>query len=216
MATPSGPVAIASLQTGDGVWAVDGAGARVPARVTRRLEGWTDWLVEIRTSRETLLATRSHRFHADGAWCPARLLHPGALLAVPGAAAVPVEAVRLLPCVIRTCNLEVAPHHNFLVGAAGLLVHNGDADEPPRDFGSTREHLGEIYHISIRENGVWRLVYVGSTNKEGLSLARFREHIGQGREGNVNFPRRQAGMGAALRCRRRPRREQHRRRQGGP
>lgn len=188
VATPGGTVPIGTLRPGDAVWAADAEGRRVPARVTARHDGWTDWLIELRTARgEMVRATRGHRFRADGDWRAARLLRPGMRLSAPGAAEDAVDSVRLVPHLSSTCNLEVAPHACFLVGATGLLVHNGDVEEGARSYGSTREYPGEIYKIYLFDDGAWRLVYVGSTNKQGLSLARFRDHLSQGREGARDF-----------------------------
>jgi hypothetical protein len=196
VATPDGAVPIAALRAGATVLAVDAAGERVPARVTARLDGWTDWLVAIHLPGETVLATRAHRFAVGGAWQPARLLRPGMVLETGGGRGTPIRAVRRLRCATPTCNLEVAEHHTFLVGAAGAVVHNGDV-KAARRLDNTTASVGQIYYISVRRNGVWELVYVGSTNKKGLSRARFLEHIGQGRPGNADFTERKRAWAQA-------------------
>ncbi|MBO1076167.1 hypothetical protein [Roseomonas marmotae] len=196
VATPGGRVPIAALRAGATVLAMSAAGQKVVARVAARLDGWTDWLVAIHLPGETVLATRSHRFAVGGGWQPARLLRPGMVLETGDGRGASVRAVRRLRCATPTCNLEVVAHHTFLVGAAGVVVHNGDV-EAARSYHSTTAYLGQIYYISVRRNGVWVLAYVGSTNKEGLTRARFLEHVGQGRPGNLDFTERKRAWAEA-------------------
>jgi hypothetical protein len=174
VAVPGGTVPIGSLQPGDAVVSADPeSGETRIDRVTRRIDGWTDWLVEIAVGSETLRATRSHRFAVvGGGWVPARLLTPGTrLVSLDGEEQI-VERVSLVRDDTPTCNLEVEANHSYFAG--GVLVHNG---EGARVYDSPNVWEGEIYYL--RKNGV--VVYVGSTNMEGLTFARFKGHLEDGR-----------------------------------
>jgi hypothetical protein len=191
VATLRGGVAIEALRVGDTVLASDeSTGSAGTGRVARRFRGWTDWVVELVLDGETLLVTRSHRIRVTGPdrWVPARLVVPGMRLAVSseGAGGV-VQRARVVQVESTTHNLEIEPQHTYLVGDSRVLVHNANPDEPPRDFSSRKLWEGEIYLVSIRRDGVWHTVYVGSTNKEGLTFARFQEHLRQGRPGAAGF-----------------------------
>jgi hypothetical protein len=76
----------------------------------------------------------------------------------------------------------VAGNHCYFAGAAGILAHNGRA---PRDPDDMTPRPGEIYVLKKNVNGSWIFVYVGSTNKQGLSFARLPEHLGEGRSGEA-------------------------------
>ena len=188
VATPDGQVVIGDLHAGDAVLSADPvSGTPCVDRVTRRINGWTDWLVEVVAGGETLLATRSHRLAvAAGGWVPARLVVPGMRLASLDGAGRLVDRVSLVRGDTPTCNLEVARHHAFYAGAGQILVHNGDgeAGEAPRVFSSPKTYEAEIYYVKQRIEGEWVVVYVGSTNAEKLTFGRFVDgHLREGRSG---------------------------------
>jgi hypothetical protein len=70
--------------------------------------------------------------------------------------------------VIPTYNLEVEDVHNYFVGDAVTLVHNGN----PSVFGSTATTNAKIYGIVDKSTG--KTVYVGKTIQGGSK--RFSQH----------------------------------------
>jgi hypothetical protein len=187
VATPNGAVPIAQLRAGDLVLAADpGRPVPRPARVERTYCGRTDWLVEITTDAGTVRATRDHRFWTGKEWLPARLLMPGTALAVLSGTQLAVQRCARIDVETETWSLEVERDHTFYAGDCGALVHNG-RPEPPRNYKSEIRYTAEIYYVSIRVDGQWRVAYVGSTNAEGLAFARFKQHLAEGIRDAVSF-----------------------------
>jgi len=110
--------------------------------------------VSVEIGSERLLATPGHPFWADGeGWVAAADLGEGArLLTLGGAAGARIGAAPLaLRDPTTVFNLEVAGTHTYLVGEAGVLVHNrgdgcaasGGSGRRPRekpDPNATGEH----------------------------------------------------------------------------
>ncbi len=187
--TPTGCRPIETLEPGDFVLAADPAGddEPAPALVLGATSGWTDWLVEIITDRGRLAATRSHRIWTrERGWIPARLIVPGMHLRTVEEDAVAVRAATLIVGESATCNLEVERDHTYFAGFASVLVHN-EVREPTRRYDSTTKWTSEIYYVSRLIDGKWEVIYVGSTNAEGLTFARFKEHLAEGRPESRGF-----------------------------
>jgi hypothetical protein len=184
VATPSGPVPIASLRAGRAVFSQRGGVGTVTGVHT----GWTDWLVELEVEGSTVYLTRRHRVRvADPpCWIPARLMRPGMSVVVRSNHPSRVERAAFRRRVTATWNLEVEPGHTFYVGAGELLVHNGADDvelgDAPRRFNDATRYEAEIYYVSLRNaDGTFTTVYVGSTNSRRLTTGRFEQHLAQGR-----------------------------------
>jgi RHS repeat-associated protein len=135
--TPAGSRPIETLVEGDTISAWDfEAGAQVPRKILQVLLHETDFWVSIDTTAETFTATRGHRFWVEShqQWVPAVELQPGMLLRLEDGSLAEIHSTRLIALERSepTFNLEVDRDHNFFVGSAGALVHNGDVDSKTR------------------------------------------------------------------------------------
>ena len=187
--TPTGDRAIESLREGDLVLAWDAARRSVDARpVVAVHHNWSDTLVEIELPGGTVHATRAHPFWLEDEqrFAPAGRLAAGALLrGVEGPVAVRTIAERHTPTV--TVNLEVGGLHSFYVGADGVMVHNGDAE----DYGSLTRTETRIYEVYDVKTGT--VFYIGKTVQ---TLAqRFQGHIDE----KLDWAKRYANKEIAIR-----------------
>jgi tetratricopeptide (TPR) repeat protein len=128
--TALGPRAIESIQVGDRVLAQNtstGAlGFQPVVAVHRNRPAAT---LRVSVGGETIVATGIHRFwKANKGWTMARELKPGDRLRVLGGLATvhSIETARNQP----VYNLDVAEDRDFLVGTAGLLVHDFSFVQP--------------------------------------------------------------------------------------
>jgi hypothetical protein len=182
--TVSGIRPIETLREGDWVYCFDSTTDTIDTRpVTAVLRGWTDLVVEISAAGERIRSTRAHRFFVEReGWQQARVLHAGVNLhAIDGASHV-VETATTCVASCETFNLEVAEHHNYFVGAAGFLVHNGDDS----GFTETARNLTRIYVVvdhsqQVIIDGVSRprVIYCGRTfqGEAGDVTTRFNGHL---------------------------------------
>jgi len=185
------PHAILCLARGTPVWTTHAAraiealapgavlaGLDAPAGAVERLiEGHAFAAVDIAfADGSNLTATRSHpiRVLDPPRWLPARLLHPGLRVATrsgPLAVARAITSVRTL----QTCNLEVAPGHCYLAGAAGVLVHNGSVDDRPSNWASKDRRNAMIYAV-VEKARPDVIIYIGKTCQPTIE-SRFDQHL---------------------------------------
>jgi RHS repeat-associated protein len=130
VATPSGLVPIEELSVGSQVLAYDVENGKVAIRtIEDTLENFTYNWVDIQVGGSVVTATRMHPFWVESksAWILAIDLEPGDIVrCVDGALrAIDDIQVRALEVPETTYNLEISIDHNFFVGEAGILVHNG-------------------------------------------------------------------------------------------
>jgi hypothetical protein len=129
--TGSGPRKIESISLGDRVLsqqASTGALSYQPVLATH-INGPVETLRITIESGEAIVATGIHRFWKAGkGWVMARDLGPGDSLRVLGGIAT-VRSVEAGPRQ-KVYNLDIAGNRNFLVGSAGLLVHDFSFVEP--------------------------------------------------------------------------------------
>lgn len=86
---------------------------------------------------------------------------------------------------METFNLEIAEHHNYFVGLAGILAHNGNVAAAVKSgFSSEERSLTRIYVVveTTVVKGVKReqIIYVGRTlqGEAGNVQKRFTGHLG--------------------------------------
>ena len=84
----------------------------------------------------------------------------------------------------ETFNLEIAEHHNYFVGLAGILAHNGDAASVIESgFASQARSWSRIYVIVDESQQVvvkrGKVIYVGKTVQgvAGDVIRRFQGHL---------------------------------------
>ena len=170
--TPTGLAPIESLAVGDEVLAAEphGNGALVVSRVTAVSRNWARRLILIDVG-ERIAATANHPFweECSGEWKRADALRVGATLRG-RAGPVVVTALDGLSGAVATFNIEVEGLHTYLVGAGGLLVHNG-----PSGFADPARKVTQIYRIEVTKDvmlgGVQRrageTIYIGKTWQGG-------------------------------------------------
>ncbi len=124
--TATGPVAIASIQPGDMVFALDEATGQTSLRMVTEVferEGDAPLVIVHVSSGETIETTEEHPFLVSGRWVRADRLSRGDEL--DGAfGCVSVVAVEHTSRLSRVHNLEVEGLHNYRVGPDGVVVHN--------------------------------------------------------------------------------------------
>ena len=179
IATPDGPRPIEALKAGDLVLARCADAAPVPARVLQVHGSATRSVVSLSIAGETIRTTREHPFWSvdHQAWRPALGLEPGeALLTSSGPVAL--DAVVVADELQPTLNLEIERLHTFLVGACGVLVHNGGGTKRP-DFKDLVKRPTRIYRVTRIHGGSRILIYVGKTwqGDRGDVQVRFGQHL---------------------------------------
>ncbi len=126
--TATGLVAIALIQPGDMVFALDEATGETSLRMVTEVyerEGDAPLVIVHVSSGETIETTEEHPFLVSGQWVRADRLSRGDEL--DGAfGCVSVVAVEHTSRLSRVHNLEVEGLHNYRVGTDGVVVHNGD------------------------------------------------------------------------------------------
>lgn len=178
--TPDGPRPIEALQAGDLVLARSPDAAPVPARVLQVHGSATRAVVSLSIAGETIRTTREHPFWSvdQQAWRPALALEPGEVLLTRWGP-LALEAVVVADDLQPTLNLEVEGLHTFLVGACGVLVHNGGGVRRP-DFADLVKRPTRIYRvIRIVGDGKRIVIYVGKTwqGDRGDVQVRFGGHL---------------------------------------
>jgi hypothetical protein len=129
--TSSGPREIESISLGDRVLSQQtstGALSYQPVLATH-INGPAETLRITIEGGEEIVATGIHRFWKAGkGWTMARDLGPGDPLRILGGTAI-VRSVKA-GARQKVYNLDIAGNRNFLVGSAGLLVHDFSFVEP--------------------------------------------------------------------------------------
>lgn len=134
MHTPDGLVDIEDVEAGDEVLAYDEESGEV---VVRRVEdtstSWTERLVDVELSGETIASTGGHPYWEEttGRWVRADELRPGMMVRLRDGQTAEVRSVGARDGLVEVHNFEVAGEHNYFVGESGVLVHNGG----PESFG---------------------------------------------------------------------------------
>ena len=182
--TPAGLRGIETLVNGDLVFAFDTKRGLCTVRSVLRLEqGHTQRLLDIVVAGERLSSTPQHRFWSPARrqWVQARELAAGMRLLDRQSRECTLESTQERQAHAPTFNLLVDGEHNYFVGQAGVLVHNGkDPDEltesifrdewftPPTPF-IVR------YYVIVHADDPDTIIYVGSTER---ALAdRLRGHV---------------------------------------
>ncbi len=132
--TPEGLVDIEDVETGDDVLAYDDSiGEVVVRRVDDTSTSWTERLVEVELSGETIASTSGHPYweKTTRRWLRADELRPGMMVRLRDGRAEEVRSVGERDGLTEVHNFEVADDHNYFVGESGVLVHNGG----PESFG---------------------------------------------------------------------------------
>jgi hypothetical protein len=178
--TPGGDRPIDALHEGDLVFAFDLDLRTVEARpVVRVHTHWAERMVETRVAGEIITSTRQHPFWLEErrTWSPAHALGSGDLLR--GLAGpVEVEHVTSAEGDSPTVNLEVDGLHNFFVGRAGVLVHNGETEVfDASAFAKPDLYPSKFYRIiRTQRDGQRLVVYVGKTWQDTIEK-RFEQHM---------------------------------------
>lgn len=190
--TPEGPVPIEELTRGDVVmaWRTDD-GAATSRPVVRPERGRTHRVLDVHVAGELITTTPRHRFWLPErrAWVEARDLEVGSRLMDIEGRHRTVDEVADRTLDVPTFNLSVAGEHDYFVGRAGVLVHNGqdteEEEDPAKDRASVfRTELNEPpdpfvvrYYVIVHADDPDTILYVGST-KETL-VERLRGHLDQ-------------------------------------
>jgi hypothetical protein len=176
--TPDGTRRIETLVAGELVYAYDRAAQEVVAApVAALFANATEYLVDIDLDVEILTATCQHRFWSvtQAAWVMAKELQPGTVLKQLGPGSATVVDARVYPAATPTFNLEVLRCHNYFVGAAGVLVHNGVGDDSAYASTSTKDIA--IYGVYLVDDPN-TIIYEGQTSRKPIER-RLDDHIGQ-------------------------------------
>lgn len=150
--TPNGFVAIEDITEGDTVLAYDfSAGQVVERKVMATINHITDYWVLVGVGGEEIKATRSHRFWVESAnaWVAAVDLKPGMTVRCSDGRIVAINSVKVieLPKSEETFNLIVDTDHDYFVGTAQVLVHNGTPlDEPGHSNYHLEDANGKTYY----------------------------------------------------------------------
>jgi hypothetical protein len=138
--TPDGLVDIEDVEAGDEVLAYDEeTGEVVVRRVESTSTSWTERLVDVELSRETLASTGGHPYWEETTrgWLRADKLYPGMIVRLRDGRMEEVLGVSERGGLVEVHNFEVAGEHNYFVGESGVLVHNG-GPEGLADFNQAR------------------------------------------------------------------------------
>src|SRR6185503_592714 len=105
--------------------------------------GWTERLIDVELGNETIASTGSHPYWeaTTRTWMPASELRPGLVVQLKTGSTEIVRSVRERRGIVEVHNFVVAGEHNYFVGEAGVLVHNGrtaENDESFRDYNQAR------------------------------------------------------------------------------
>lgn len=182
--TPAGSRPIESLAAGDLVYAWDTTtGRRTTRRVLRPETGRTERVVTLSVSGEVIRATPRHRFWSPerSEWLELQAFAPGmVLLDLHGGPRI-IESLAEGPASAPTYNLLVDGEHDYFVGHAGVLAHNGkDPDELSdsifRDEIITPPDPFEVrFYVIVHADNPDVIIYVGST--EQTLADRLRGHV---------------------------------------
>jgi hypothetical protein len=194
--TPEGPCAIEALRVGDLVVTWDFERRCLDQRPILAVScNWTEALVDLELAGETIQATREHPFwlEEERRFAAARELYPGAILRGIGGPAV-LRRGTVSPAESMTLNLEIAEHHNFHVGLAGVLVHNEEVEstssleEAAPNFDDTTRRTTAIYEVIDRATG--QAIYRGKTfqGDRGDPEVRFADHLKKKPKWNERLP----------------------------
>jgi len=173
--TPDGTRAIELLRAGDLVRAWDWRSSTLESRrvlsVTRSA---TTCLVRVRVGATEILSTRQHPFWVEdtNCWREAASLSGGQTLKT-SAGFAKLQSVALDDVDSPTVTLEVEELHNFFVGNAQVLVHNGPSG---KSFDDLTRKLNRIYRVvETLLDGSKRVIYVGQTWQ--TLEERFAQHL---------------------------------------
>lgn len=131
--TPDGEKNIEDINVGDIVYAFDfETNTVVERRVIETVSNFTYYWADVEVAGDTLQATRGHKFwvESENEWIEAAALMPemSVRLSDGRISSVTKVSVRQLATPEYTYNLTVEHNHNYFVGVAGVLVHNGGPD----------------------------------------------------------------------------------------
>jgi len=135
VSTPDGDKKIEDVGKGDTVFAYDFETKKVVERkVLETVKNFTHYWVDVRIADETIQATRGHQFwvESEQQWIEAAFLKPGMTVRLQGGriAEIASAVVREVQDPETTYNLIVEEEHNYFVGDAEVLVHNGYPESP--------------------------------------------------------------------------------------
>ena len=153
MATPDGETPIENIKAGQEVYAFDFDTGKVETKnVTCLHPHFTFYWVDIQIGDRVITSTRAYRFWIENEhrWIPALELKSGMLVQLENGQTEEVKVVNLrdLDEPEATYNFEVEQDHDYFVGTAMVLVHNGSSDSTP---GPNPALEGDPYHpASVR------------------------------------------------------------------
>lgn len=139
--TPLGLVNIQDIKIGDEVLAYDVDQNKLVVRpVEKTSQNWSDRLVELKLTRETISSTGSHPYWEEESrsWVPARELRPGMVVRLADGRTDVVRGIQQRSGIFEVYNFEVAGEHNYFVGQSSVLVHNGGPDLDFDDYNQAR------------------------------------------------------------------------------
>lgn len=128
IATPHGLEDIASIHSGDQVWAMSENGTAGAYTVLALHQRDADDVVEVQVNGKTIVTTREHPFWTQPrGWVQAYQLLPGDRLLDKDGESLKVEEVSASGDATRVYNFEVAEAHTYFAGDSDkqVLVHNG-------------------------------------------------------------------------------------------
>jgi hypothetical protein len=140
-------VNIEDIKVGDTVYACDlQTGATQERTVTELLRNFTYHWVDVQIGAEVVRSTRSHPFwvESENQWIEAADLQKGMTVRLEsGQSAVIANVLTVdLQRPEPTYNLEVDVNHDYFVGHAHVLVHNGDGSYTIT-FASGKQYVGK-------------------------------------------------------------------------
>ena len=97
-------------------------------KVTETFHNFTDELFDFKVGEEILSTTGSHEFWLPRkkSWVPAKQIEEGDFLLAANGSELPVISIERRKHICDVYNLEIETNHNYFVGNAEVLVHNGD------------------------------------------------------------------------------------------
>jgi hypothetical protein len=176
--------AIERVVAGEELHAFDVArSAATRRRVMRAESGRTLRLVDVDVAGERISCTPPHRFWVaePGAWLAASSLEPGMRLLDRHGAQHTIVSRSERDADAATFNLLVDGEHDYFVGRAGVLVHNGKQPDELTDSIFRDELTTPVtpfvvrFYVIVHADDPDTIIYVGSTER---SLAdRLRGHV---------------------------------------
>lgn len=162
--TPTGMVAIDSLQVGDAVLAWDRTRGCVVSFVTALYRNYAEEMMKIETVHGSVDATTNHPFWVvdRSEWLAAARLEPGMVLQLADGSTTQVRRTLQFAAQESTFNVTVDRYHTYYVSIQGALVHNAGVGDSAYANPFTRDT--HIYAVVDKNTN--KVVYVGKTTAD--------------------------------------------------